>query len=961
MISDNEILNKLHEKVRLVFFKKGFTKLTDPQKLSIPKILEGKNVLIIAPTGSGKTEAALLPIFSQLLKLRDEQGLEKGIYILYITPLRALNRDLLDRISWWCNELNLKVGVRHGDTDIQDRVRQSKDPPHILITTPEMLQAILSGSRLRQHLQKLRWVIVDEIHELVEDKRGTQLAITLEKLKWLVSRKLQIIGLSATVGDPETVGKFLVGNDGEIEIIQIPYIRQMELDVIRPSVNSIDEELSKKLMTHPEVISRLRIMKDLIDKYGSTIVFVNTRSIAELLTFRFNLWNPEYPISVHHSSLSKISRVGVERAFKEGKLKAVIATSSLELGIDIGHVNLVIQYMSPHQVTRLVQRVGRSGHRLDKIPRGYIITDDVNDTLEAIVITKFAKEGKLEHVKIPEKPYDVLCNQIVSLLMLKNTWKIEELYKLIKNAYPYRNLTIEELIEVLRFMSDHLNPRLVYFDERRGIVTKPIKKRARREMYRYFFSNLSMIPDEKQYYVINMVSNEPIGILDESFVAEYGIPGIKFVFRGRVWILQRIIDDKIFVTEASDPHGAIPSWIGEEIPVPYEIAQEVGKIKKFIAELYRNGFSKSEIIKKLQEIFNINTKTLEFVVDKVIEHVSQGYPIPSHDTILIEKYNDIFIIHVHFGTLVNKTLARLLSELISEEFGISIGVQQDAYAIVIQSKYLTSINEVVKILYKLCELNSDELVRLIHKVANKSGLFKRRFVHVARRFNVIPKDIDLSDVNLSSLIEALRDTPVYVEALKEFLTKDLDIQITCKVLDDLRNGFLEILTIEVSEPTPLGKEILDKISSRLELIAPERLNRLIFESLKIRLLNDSNVLLCTNCYWYTIMRNKDLDEDIKCPNCNSKRIAILKLDEDKLKNTIQKLKASKHIDEDIRRRIEVSSKLVEKFGKLAVIALSSKLDVKLVEKILEKVHSIDELVQEIQILEKEELKRRLLS
>lgn len=252
------------------------------------------------------------------------------------------------------------------------------------------------------------------------------------------------------------------------------------------------------------------MIKDLVSGSGSTIVFVNTRSMAELLMYRFTMLGYD-SVGIHHSSLSKVSRITTERAFKDGKLKAVIATSSLELGIDIGHVDFVIQYLSPHQVIRLVQRIGRSGHRLDKIPRGgVVITEDLNDTLEAVAIINRAKSGLLEATQIPDKPYDVLVHQIVSLLMIKSRWTIDELYDLIRRAYPYRKLSIEELKGVLRFMSDVLNPRLAYFIENEGVVLKPSGVRARREMYRYFFEQMSMIPDEKHYLVINQANEEPL-------------------------------------------------------------------------------------------------------------------------------------------------------------------------------------------------------------------------------------------------------------------------------------------------------------------------------------------------------------------------------------------------------------------------------------------------------------------
>jgi ATP dependent helicase, Lhr family len=359
----DDVYRLLHPIIQSALIERGFLKATEPQRMAIPKILNGRNVLVIAPTGSGKTEAAVLPVLSMLRWGLDRgEFTDKGIYILYITPLRALNRDLLDRLIWWGERVGIKVDVRHGDTDQSDRVRQSKNPPQMLITTPETLQAMLSGKRLREHLMKLRWIIVDEIQELAEDKRGTQLALTLERIKWLIGKKPQIIGLSATVGSPEEVAKFLVGDDGECDIVQSSIVREMKIDVIHPTPSKEDEEIADNMYLYPEAVARLKVIKDLISKNGATIIFVNTRSMAELLMYRLAMLGYD-SVGIHHSSLSRVSRATTERAFKDGKLRAVIATSSLELGIDIGRVDFVIQYVSPHQIVRLVQRIGRSGHR----------------------------------------------------------------------------------------------------------------------------------------------------------------------------------------------------------------------------------------------------------------------------------------------------------------------------------------------------------------------------------------------------------------------------------------------------------------------------------------------------------------------------------------------------------------------------------------------------------------------
>ncbi|MCS7365060.1 MAG: DEAD/DEAH box helicase, partial [archaeon GB-1867-035] len=285
----------LAKPVRKALIKRGFRQPTQPQEEAIPLILQGKNVLLIAPTATGKTEAALLPVFSMYI---EKPIKPPGIKILYITPLRALNRDMLERFEWWSKELDIKVAVRHGDTEQSERTMQARSPPDLLITTPETLQAILSGKVMRRHLSHVQWVIIDEIHELAEDKRGSQLSLGLERLRYICGRDFQVIGLSATIGSPSLVAQFLVGVGRPVEIVQVPVARLMKLKVVFPEPSSEDYELAAKLYTHPEVATRLRLIRNLIEGHKSVLLFVNTRAIAEVLASRFKVWDLNFPVSV---------------------------------------------------------------------------------------------------------------------------------------------------------------------------------------------------------------------------------------------------------------------------------------------------------------------------------------------------------------------------------------------------------------------------------------------------------------------------------------------------------------------------------------------------------------------------------------------------------------------------------------------------------------------------------------
>ncbi len=518
--------------------ERGFEKPTEAQEKAIPPILEGKNVLLISPTASGKTESAILPVFTRFLMSADRGP---GVKILYMTPLRALNRDLLDRLEWWGKKIDLRVAVRHGDTEIRERVSHARNPPDLLITTPETLQALLPGRIMRRHLREVRFLIIDEVHELAEDKRGSQLSIAIERLRWITQRDFQVIGLSATIGSPEKVGAFLVGTKRPVEIVRIPVARKMRLETLFPEPSGQDHQLAGKIFTHPEVAARLRIMKEMIKNHKSVILFTNTRSIAEILASRFKVWDLDFPISIHHGSLAKPSRISAERGLKGGELRGLVATSSLELGIDVGRIDYVIQYMSPHQVTRLIQRVGRSGHSVGKMADGVIIASDSDDALEALVIARGALSEDLEEVSVPEKPLDALCHQLAGLLIQNRKWYYNELVEIISNAFPYRNLTEEDIASVANYMHSRF-PRLAWVSQQDKMIMRPSRVK---DLYTYYFNKLSMIPDEKQYLVIEQETDTPVGVLDEAFVAEYGQPGTKFIVRGTPWMMQSIRGDKI--------------------------------------------------------------------------------------------------------------------------------------------------------------------------------------------------------------------------------------------------------------------------------------------------------------------------------------------------------------------------------------------------------------------------------
>jgi len=920
MESSLNAFGTLVKPIRRLIEQKGFSAPTEPQAKTIPKILDGKNVLLISPTATGKTEAAVLPVLHMLITTPERPP---GIKILYITPLRALNRDLLERLEWWCNNLDIKLAVRHGDTETGERSRQARSPPDMLITTPETLQAIMPGWVMRQHLQQVRWVIIDEVHEMADSKRGSQLSLALERLRWITGKEFQLIGLSATIGGPEKVGQFLVGNGRSVEIVKVPVARLMKLKILFPKPTTEDNELASTLFTHPEVAARLRIIRQYIEKQKSVLLFTNTRAISEVLASRFKVWDINFPVSIHHGSLAKPSRIAAEKGLKEGALKGLVATSSLELGIDVGRIDMVIQYMSPRQVTRLIQRVGRSGHRIGRIANGIIITMDSDDTLEAMVIARMAYKEQLEPVEIPYKPYDALAHQIIGLLMKKKRWYFYEIYDIFKNAFPYSDLTTEDIQKVLTYMHSRY-PRLAWVSFEDQLAIKPRQTKA---LYEYYFENLSMIPDEKQYLVVDESSDSAIGVLDEAFMAEYGKPGVKFIIRGSPWKISHVYGDKLFVKAVDDPTGAIPSWIGEEIPVPFDVAQEVGKTRGFVEQKIRRGVKPEEIAVQLAKKYPADRETVGRALLETVEQVQRGNLVPTDERIVVEDWEEFVIIHANFGSLTNRALAQLLGHVLSEQTGYTVAVQHDPYRIFIQTMGTANADVIIKLFNDLKETPDATIQDMLTKATVKTGLFKRRMIHVARRFGALKKWVDFGTVSLRSLIKSFEGTALYEEALKEVFTKDLDLQHMLQVLRDIKTNKIEVTKLETGGVvTPIARLGIERVSMKTDLIPSERMKLILVESAKARLLNEVRTFVCTqNWDFMEMIRINDLPDKPTCPKCGSTAFAVFSKEEDQIRSLVEKRgeKLTKSEQKLLEQALE-TAELVSRYGKPAAVALAGR-------------------------------------
>ncbi|MBN2335697.1 hypothetical protein JXL21_09065, partial [Candidatus Bathyarchaeota archaeon] len=635
---------------------------------------------------------------------------------------------------------------------------------------------------------------------------------------------------------------------------------------------------------------------------------------------RFNLWDTDFPLSIHHGSLAKTSRIATEKGLKAGDLRTVICTSSLELGIDIGAIDLVIQYNSPRQVTRLLQRVGRSGHSIEETSKGVIVAMNSDDALESMVICRRALHEIMEPLYVPEKPFDVLVNQLIAELMQRSRLYFLQAKNLFEGAYPYRDLTEEDILNAARYMHDRF-PRLAWLSEEDEVMIKP--RGSRKTMYRYFFNNLSMIPDEKDYLIVEVDDDSPVGILQEAFVAEYAKPGVKFTLRGRPWKILNIHNDKIYVRGEDDPTGAIPSWVGEQIPVPLEVALEVGEIKAFVEDNLAEGKKADVIASELQFKYPANVSTIKRAISELVDHSSHGYPVPTNKRVVLEDWNDNVIIHANFGSLANRTLARIVGHLVSEETGYPVGVQQDTYMFITQTVGNVDAHYVARMLTSLADGNMEAVVR---DAVTKTGLFKKRLINVARKAGALSKFANFSNITLGRLMKSFEGTIIFEEAMKDTLRQDLDVEATMDLLRRMADGDIEVTVLDTGgEVSPLGQLGVDSITMKTDIVPPEKMTKIILESAKARIYNETRVLACLGKRdWLEERQVKDYPEKLVCPICGSTEVGVFDRSMEEVAEHQSTTKRSKKEPPRWWQAGADASKLVSMYGRRAAIVASAK-------------------------------------
>ena len=852
----------LDPRVREVARRRGFTGLSEAQDQAIPLLLEGKNLILVAPTGTGKTESAMLPVFDRLLETAGP-----GFKALYVTPLRSLNRDILTRMEWWCRELGLSVGVRHGDTPQNERRKQSLSPPDLLITTPESLQAIFMGKRLREHLKNIRYVIIDEIHELADSKRGAQLAVALERLA-AYAGDFQRIGLSATVGNPDEIGRFLCG-PRPFSLVEVPVANSLDI-----TVRFAGEDFA----------AQTRAVGRCLDTPGSTLVFVNTRVTAEALGHQLY---PRGDVEVHHGSLSRDVRVDAEERFRKGEVRTLIATSSMELGIDIGHIEHVVQFGSPREVSRLVQRVGRAGHHLDAVSRGTVLATGFDDLLESFVIARRAKANECERIVPPAGAADVLANQVAAIAVEYGEIEVSRVREMIERSGVFAG-SGSLLDDVCRQMMEH---RLIRLDGTRIVRTG----RARR----YLIENLSMIHDERKMEIFDIVSRRIVGTLDESFVLGWMHTGAVFITKGQLWRVLEIEGGRISVDPATKAKGEVPSWEGEQIPVPFAVAREVGALRR------TRAFDRySDLAPEIA------------YAERFLARMDEGnYPVPSDQLVTIENTDEGVVCNVCGGHKANEALARALSVLLSARYGTAVGIEVGAYRFFLRLPQNVRALEVQETIAALEPVHLPGILKLALK---RTALFKWKLVQVAKKFGAIDADADYERFSIHRLIDLFDGTVIAAEAYRELFANSMDVGAAQEILAGLRDGRIAVSTGRLS---PLGSEGL---SSSRDMIPPPLVDQAVIGTLMRRLEKEDVVLFCMHCRkWKSRTVVERVPDRPQCPLCSARLIAALKPWDEQFIPAVKKKNKSEE-ERAVEVRFLRNANIVLSSGKKAVTALAAK-------------------------------------
>ena len=817
-----EIEKVLHPLIKEWFFSK-FKEFSQTQMYGVLPIWERKNILISAETGGTKTLTSFLSILNHLVNLAEKNALENKVYAVYTSPLKALSNDIHKNLIEPLTEIEelakskglklqkIRIGLRTGDTTTAERAKMSKNPPHIFVTTPESLAIILTSKNFVEHMRAVEFCIVDEIHSL-DNKRGAYLSLTLERLNE-VSKTFPVkIGLSATIEPMDEVARYLVGisEDRVVEVAKVVLNKKINIQVLSPVKNIIDDEGVHDKMY--DLISKL------IQEHKTTLIFTNTRAATErVVNYLKEKFPTEYGddnIAAHHSSLSKTHRFDIEERLRNGELKVVVCSTSLELGIDIGFIDLVLMLGSPKSSSRALQRIGRAGHNLHETSKGRFLILDRDDLIECCVIQKEMIERKINKIRFPKNCLDVLAQQIYGMAIYK-IWQEKELFDTIKKSYCYSELSRTDFLDIVSYLAGEyaLEKNNIYAKIWYDKDTKEIGKRGKMARVLYM-TNIGTIPDESFITVKLASGDENIGFIDESFLSRMK-KGDVFVLGGKKYLYRYTKGMNLYVSSETRRNPTIPSWFSEMLPLSFDSAMEINKFRSLMKKEMESDKPKAGIILSIMNHVYVPKETAEAIYNYFLEQHS-FLEIPGEDLIIIEKFTDLgkkyLLFHTLYGRRVNDALSRALGYVIGNLGGrdVELGISDNGF-------YLAGEN--MMITRALSELKEKELEPVLKEAINKSDVLARRFRHCAARALMILRNYKgnsrtvgrqhmKSHYLLAAVKKITSEFPILREARREVLEDLMDIDKAKFVLRQIEQKKVAIKIVETPLPSPFALQLI---------------------------------------------------------------------------------------------------------------------------------------------------------
>ena len=817
------------------WFENAFAKPTPVQSAAWAEINSGQRVLIAAPTGSGKTLAAFLCAINDLVQQSRQSALEDRVHVLYVSPLKALSNDIernlqapLEGIAEELETLgdsphHIRAAVRTGDTPPGERAKMSKRPPHILVTTPESLYLLLTSVSGRNMLAGVGTLIVDEIHALAANKRGSHLALSLARLDALCGVPPARIGLSATQKPIKRIADYLCGGL-DCAIVDTGHKRRMDISLELPDsplspvmANEVWEELYERLVTY-------------IQEHHTTIIFVNTRRLAERIARHLAERLGEDAVTAHHGSLSRKHRLKAEQALKSGQLKALVATASLELGIDIGHVDLVCQMGTPGSISALLQRIGRSGHTVGETPKGRLFPLSRDDLVECVALQRALESGELDAIVIPHAPLDVLAQQIVAELAVRD-WQVQDLYHVLSAAWPYHDLRLEQFLAVVRMLADGYSTRrgrrsaLVFYDAING------KLRGRPAARLTALQNGGAIPDHFDYEVIMLPQGHRIGTLNEDFAFE-SVPGDIFQLGNTSYRMLKIEQGRVLVEDAHGQPPTIPFWFGDRPGRSDELSVAVSSLRNEIEKLLKEH-NATTVIEKLCEDGLTRVAAVQ-LVEYLHASIQALGCMPTQDKIIMERFFDDsgdmhLVIHAPLGSRLMRAWGLALRKRFCRQFNFELQASalEDSLILSLGETHSFEIADVAA--YLKTETVRDVLIQALLD----APMFELRWrwnatialaVQRMRNGKKIPPQWqrnqaeDLVAVVFPDQIacfENIRgsreipDHPLVNQTIDDCLTDTMDIEGLEKLLTRMASGDIEIVCLDLVGPSPLSREIIN--------------------------------------------------------------------------------------------------------------------------------------------------------